>query len=214
MKNLLEKLKPHQQTILADLKEIGYTKVYIAEPMTNRPLTELTFLVEAKDEDSLPSQVPVDILRGKIEKLVGVPSCMILNKAALEEKITKGNLLDKDLYGNTLESAQLLTLEKVKPFSREATPTGVQSKKRKPSSEVQEECSQSNNSVTLFIPHKVPRKDLLGAIIKQLCANSQVVKIIEENPHILQEVDQQFISSPTECLTSQSTEPAPVTNDV
>lgn len=205
MKELLEKLNPHRQTILADMQEVGYSKVYIAEPMTNRPSTELTFLVEAKDEDSLPSPVSVDSLRGKIEKLMGVPSCMILDKFALEEKIQQGVALDRNLYGKTLKSARLLTLAEEKPLlPKEATP--VVQPKRELLSETtdRERISPSNSSLTIFSVKKVARNEkneLLEVIIKQLYANAEVAKIIRENPHILREVDKQLTSSSTEYVT-------------
>lgn len=202
MKELSEKLKPHQQTILADMQEIGYSKVYLAQPMTNRPSTELTFLVEARDEDSWPSQVSIDLLRGKIEKLVEVPSCMILNKSSLEEQIQKGDPLDKNLYGQTLESAQLLERAEEKPIvPKKIAPVAPLKRKLFSETTEREGLSSSNSSPTLFPVKKVvksEKNEWLETIIKQLYANAEVAKIITENPHILQEVDKQLTASSTE----------------
>lgn len=203
MKKLLEKLNPHLQIVLADMREIGYSQVYIAEPMTGRPSTELTFLVEAKEGDSLPSQVFVDILRGKIEKLVNVHSCMIINKSSMERRIKKGDPLDIKLYQKTFDSARLLTLEEEKPVIQKTTASAAQTKKRKSSSETpgKEETLRLDSSLTLFSPKKLAKKESLQLIIKQLCANPEVIKIIQENPHILQEVNKELTSSLTEHLT-------------
>ncbi|MBS0349650.1 MAG: hypothetical protein JSR33_00445 [Proteobacteria bacterium] len=113
MKELLNSLKPHISTILTEMKKIGYDQVYIAEPMVGRPSDELTFLVESENNGFIPSQVATGKLRTKMEKLLGVSSCMIMRKSALEDRIKTGEALDQILYQKTLDSAALICLPEI-----------------------------------------------------------------------------------------------------
>lgn len=161
--------------------------------------------MEVREEDVLPSPVFVDNLRGKIEKLVGVSSCMILDKSSMERRLQKGDLLDVRLYQKTFDSARLLTPEEEKAVAQKETASALQTKKRKSSPETRgkEALSQSDSGLTLFSPPKKGvNSESLQLIIQYLCANPQVVKIIQENPHILQEVDKQWASSSGEHLTA------------
>ncbi len=194
MKQLLEKLRPHQQTILTEMKKVGYDRVYLAEPMTCRPLTELTLLVEVDNEDSWPTPGDEGRLRTLIEQLIPGSLCVILDKASLEEKITKGDSLSKKLSENTLNSAQLLKDEMPELVTQSEKLLNPQ-KKRKDYPDSTEKKNESNQNQTddirMFkIKKENEKPELIQAIIRQLYANPEVIQILRENPGILRIVDE------------------------